>query len=89
MTLREALRVSGGLLVAPLLLKMSLLRLGVEKELERAECGERIHCLVFVVALDGDSLSHSLRHLHLVIGPRSYQVRPIKFTWSKLFIVQK
>jgi len=54
-------------------------RLGIERELARAECGERIHCLVAVAPLDGDSLSRAPQHGHLVIGPvRSYQFRLIK-----------
>jgi hypothetical protein len=64
--------------VAPLLSNMQLLKLGVERELARAECGQRIHCLVYVVALDGSSLPNSLQHFHLVIAAKSYQFKPIK-----------
>jgi hypothetical protein len=77
--------------VAPLLSKMNLLRLGAEKELARAKCGERIHCLVFVVSLGRVLLARSLRHL-LVIAPRSYQIRPIDFSGklqSKLHLPEK
>lgn len=69
--------------LAPLpFFKMRVLRLGVEKELARARCKERTHCLVSVVALDGVLLAPSLRHLHLVIAERTCQIRPIKFTRS-------
>jgi len=51
--------------------------LGIERELAQAECGKRVHCLAYVVALDGSSLPHSLRYFHLVITAKSYQFKPI------------
>ena len=57
--------------------KMNLLELGVERELARAECKARVHCLVSVVPLEPDSLTPSPQHWHLVIAARSYQYRLI------------
>ena len=56
---------------------MRVVRIGVEREIARAECGERVHCLVYVVALDGRPLARSLQHWHLVITVKSYQFKPI------------
>jgi hypothetical protein len=46
---------------------MRILKLGVERELARAERGKRIHCLVAVVALDRVSAARPPQQLHLVI----------------------
>jgi hypothetical protein len=50
------------------------LRLGVERELARAEFTARIHCLVFVVPLERVSLARFPKHLHIVIACGSSSV---------------
>ena len=50
------------------------LRVGIDRELARAEFRARIHCLVFVVPLEHDPLARSLKHLHIVIACGSCSV---------------
>ena len=50
------------------------LRVGIDRELARAEFSARIHCLVFVVALEHDPLARSPKHLDIVIACGSCSV---------------
>ena len=66
---QRALRVTGRLLVAPSLLQNAMLRVGIERELARAEWTQRVHCLVAIVPLEpvALALAPTPKHLHIVI----------------------
>lgn len=59
------------------------MRLGIEREIARAEWRQRVHCLVAVVPLKPTTLAPTPKHLHIVITGKSCAVYNLPLALSK------